>query len=400
MKIIQINCVYPNGSTGKIVKDLHYYLLDNGVNSKVIFGRGRQYGKDSKKLIPLIYCKFQKLLSMITGVMYGGCYYSTTKLIHLLNQEKPDIVHIQCINGNFLNVYKLIEWLKKNNINTVLTLHAEFMFTGNCGHAFECPQYNNGCKNCDDYRKITKSILFNRTNYSWNRMNRAFQDFSNIEVVSVSQWLMKRAQNSKILGSFNHHCIENGLDTDTFTYRENFNLKVSRVKLILHVTPFFSCDKNDIKGGKYIIELAKRIKCKDIRIVVVGSYDPKIPPIDNIQFMGQINDQNKMAELYSQAAVTVITSKRETFSMVCAESLSCGTPVSGFYSGAPETICIPDYSKFCDYGDVPTLLDNIYALLEANYPKQLISLEAHKRYSSKIMGNKYLELYKQMMEKE
>lgn len=399
MKIIQINCVYPSGSTGKIVRDLHNYLLDNGVDSKVIFGRG-QRGKNAKELVPLVYCKFQKLLSIISGVMYGGCFYSTTKLIHILKREQPDIVHLQCINGNFINIYRLIKWLKKNNIITILTLHAEFMYTGNCGHAFECNQYNNGCQKCLNYKNITKSLFFNRTEYSWNRMYKAFQGFRNLEIVSVSHWLMHRAQNSKILCGFNHCCIENGLDINTFNNRFDSKPIKDNVKIILHVTPYFSCDDNDLKGGKYIVELAKLINRKDIRIVVVGSYDTDIPPIDNIQFLGKVTDQNRMAELYSQASVTVITSKRETFSMVCAESLSCGTPVVGFYAGAPETICLSDFSLFCNYGDVNNLLNNIYNILDSNYSKQHISLEAHKRYSAMKMGEKYMELYKNMMEKE
>ena len=42
MKIIQINCVYKRGSTGKIVYDLHSLAVENGFESIVLYGRGKK----------------------------------------------------------------------------------------------------------------------------------------------------------------------------------------------------------------------------------------------------------------------------------------------------------------------------------------------------------------------
>ena len=36
MKVCQINCVYGSGSTGKIVRDIHLTLKDQGIESLVI----------------------------------------------------------------------------------------------------------------------------------------------------------------------------------------------------------------------------------------------------------------------------------------------------------------------------------------------------------------------------
>jgi len=43
--------------------------------------------------------------------------------------------------------------------------------------------------------------------------------------------------------------------------------------------------------------------------------------------------------------------------MVCAESLSCGTPVVGFQAGAPEIISIKRFSEFVPQGDIDALKD-------------------------------------------
>ena len=40
MKVLQVNVVYKNGSTGKITADIHTELLKNGIESVVCYGRG------------------------------------------------------------------------------------------------------------------------------------------------------------------------------------------------------------------------------------------------------------------------------------------------------------------------------------------------------------------------
>ena len=200
MKVLQVNCVYKEGSTGKITHDLHVGLKKNGVDSIVCYGRGDLVQEDGViRICNDLYAQTNKAISMISGLMYGGCHYSTRKIEHIIKKEKPDIVHLQCINGNFLNIYEFISWLNKNNQKTVLTLHAEFMFTANCGYALYCEKYNRGCKECGNFRKITGSLFFNRTNRSWRLMRKAFINFENLIVTAVSPWLMGRAKKSTIL---------------------------------------------------------------------------------------------------------------------------------------------------------------------------------------------------------
>ncbi|MDF2522783.1 MAG: hypothetical protein K0R31_424, partial [Clostridiales bacterium] len=135
MKIIQINAVYPIGSTGKIVHDIHTHLLENGYESVVCYGRGKVLDEQYVyKIAPELIMKMQSLWSKITGYAYAGCYISTKNLINIIKSERPDIVHLHCINSYTVNIYKLLDFLKVNNIPTVLTLHAEFMHTAGCGY--------------------------------------------------------------------------------------------------------------------------------------------------------------------------------------------------------------------------------------------------------------------------
>lgn len=399
MKILQVNCVYNTGSTGKIVADIHQELVQNGVESVVCYGRGKKTNEANIcKTCGELYSKANNLRSRITGLMYGGCYLSTLRLIAIIKKEKPDIVHLHCINGYFVNIYRLIEFLKVNRINTVLTLHAEFMYTANCGHALDCDRWQTGCGNCPRLMQETKSWFFDRTDTSWRKMKAAFDGFDNLIVASVSPWLMERAERSPVLSDRQHCVVLNGLDTSVFHIQDSANLRklhgLKNARIVFHATPCFSCAPSHLKGGYYILQLANRLKTqRDIKILVAGDYPSDMIVPDNMIMLGRISDQNVLAQYYSMADVTVLTSKKETFSMVCAESLCCGTPVAGFKAGAPEQISLSAYSEFVAYGNLEALACAVEKALNAHFSRAAISADAAKQYSKNSMAEEYRKVY-------
>ena len=395
MRILQVNCVYKTGSTGKITADLHNALKKKGIESVVCYGRGKRVNEPNVyKTCGELYSKLNNLLSRFTGIMYGGCFFSTNRLISIIKKEKPDIVHLQCINGYFVNIYRLVNWLKKNNIKTVLTLHAEFMFTANCGYSFDCEGWKAGCGKCPKFKEETKSLLFDGTARSFKKMQKAFDGFKkeNLVVASVSPWLMERAKQSPILAGKQHTAVMNGLDTSVFYPREAGTIKselgIADEKIIFHVTPNFNNDPD------YINKLAEMLKGENVKIIAAGSYPENLKVPDNILLLGKVSDQNRLAELYSMADITVIASKRETFSMVCAESLCCGTPVAGFKAGGPEAISLDKYSRFVDYGDLKSLYTAVNDLLREARNGEKISKDASAAYGSRVMSENYINIYR------
>lgn len=398
MKVLQINVVYNTGSTGKIMYDIHKELLADGVESVICYGRGEKtQDAGVYKTCGELYSKFNNLLTRFTGIMYGGCLLSTNKLINIIKREKPDVVHLHCLNGYFVNIYRLVLWLNKNKIKTVLTLHAEFMHTGNCGHALECEKWTTGCGSCPRLKKETKSLLIDGTHRSWVKMKKAFERFECLTVTSVSPWLMERAKRSPILKDHKHTVVMNGLDTDVFHPYDTASLRkelgITDEKIIFHATPYFSDDKDNFKGGYYVIKLAEALKDKGVRVIVAGSYADSVKCPENMTLLGRVSDQMKLAELYSLADLTVIASKKETFSMIVAESLSCGTPVVGFCAGGPESITINEYSEFVEYGDTDAFIKAVEEFIERSVESNVISAGAHEKYSKNNMFKNYKKLY-------
>lgn len=398
MKVLQINCVYKKGSTGKIVEDIHNVLLEKGIESVVCYGRGEKINE------PFVYktsteleAKLNNLKSRLGGLQYGGCVFATRKLIRVIKKEKPDVVHLQCINGFFVNIYRLVKFLKKKNIPTVLTLHAEFMHTGSCGHAYECEKWKIGCGKCPDLRNATYSMLFDQTARAWKKMKNAFDGFENIKTASVSPWLERRAMQSPILNGFRHCTVLNGIESEAFRLCDAGDLRkklgLDGKYVILHVTANF---KSAVKGGQYIRELAKRLEDKAV-FVVIGSREKSDNLPENIIDIGRVESREELAKYYAMADLSVITSKKETFSMPVAESLCCGTPVVGFKAGGPETIAIPQYSEFAEYDDTDALEDIILKFKDISFDKKAVSAEAVEKYSKQRMAEEYIDLYEELL---
>lgn len=391
MKILQVNNVYGEKSTGKLTKLLHDGIRQQGWESVVVYGRGKNTADAGViRLCPDWYGKLNSLISRFTGIPYGGCLLSTFRLTRIILREKPDVVHLQCINGHFVNIYRLIRWLKKQQIKTVVSLHAEFMYTGNCGHAYDCMQWRNGCEKCPDVRRANKSIFFDRTGTSWRAMKDAFNGFEESAILCpVSPWTEDRGKQSGIVKKFRFHTVFNGLDTDVFSYREK---EGKEEKLVLVVTAHFSADPDHGKGGWQLMQLAKQMP--DVTFLVAGRADAVEALPKNIRLLGMISSQQELAALYGKSKLSLQISRRETFSMPCAESLCCGTPVVGFRAGAPEQIALPQYSEFVEYGDIGSLertVRNWLSREDLDYRK--IAAEAECAYSAKRMVRQFLEIY-------
>ena len=114
--------------------------------------------------------------------------------------------------------------------------------------------------------------------------------------------------------------------------------------------------------------------------------------------LGKIDNQRKLAEMYSLADLILLTSKKETFSMVTAESLCCGTPVVGFKAGAPEAIAMKEYTSFVEYGKLGALKKAVETTLSKKWDQKEISEKAAMQYGKETMCDKYIEVYRELYE--
>ena len=392
MKILQINNVYGEKSTGTLTKLLHEGLLAAGHEALVVYGRGRgERAPGVIRLCPDWYGKMHSLLSRVTGLPYGGCRLSTARLQGIIRREKPDVVHLQCVNGNFVNIYRLVAWLKRRRIKTVVSLHAEFMYTGNCGHAYGCDQWKQGCQRCPNLQEATRSWWLDRTATSWKKMRSAFAGFEGDCVLCpVSDWVARRAEQSDIVRRIPMWTVYNAVDGPFF-----FTETEKKENAAFHVTAHFSPERNHPKGGWYVLELAKRMP--EITFYVAGKHEKVSECPENVVFLGEITDRDALASWYRKAKVTLVTSRAETFSMPCAESLCCGTPVVGFRAGGPEEIALPEFSKFVEFGDLDDLESALRDQMERSVNRKALAERARAAYSAETMAQKFVDIYRGLL---
>lgn len=387
------------GSTGKITAEIHKNLIMNGEESKVIYSRGKKnIEKDAVRICGSLAAKVNHLISRFSGFVYGGCEIQTHKIFEIIKKENPDIVHLQCINGYFVNVYKLIEFLKENEFPTVLTLHADFMFTANCGCAFECEKWKFGCGNCPKLYEMTESYFFDRTKESSERMKKAFEGFEKLMVFGVSNWLSDRAKESPVMKNLKIGTIYNGIDTNVFKenkdnkVREKLGIKKDE-KMILWVTSGYT----ESKGKEYFHLLTEHLNEKEYKFVVAGTNAPGNYE-GKINFIGKVKNQERLADIYSAADVVVCCSKQESFPTVFLESQCCGTPVVGFDVGGVSETIFKGMGETVPLGNMEKMKESVRYWSNR---KHKISEEEKNNcrsfYSSKRMAYDYIYFYKKML---
>lgn len=402
MKILQINIFYGEGSTGRIVEDIHHGLLRDGDESYVVYGCGKPTTEmNVQKMTSAFWGVWYARLARLTGLRYNCAYLETERLKKHIEAIHPDVVHLHCLNNSYVNPYRLLKWLGKKNYKVLVTHHADVTITANCDHAFECNLWQTGCRrNCPALRRQLRYILGCNSRTSWKEMRRAFSKVNRLWATGVSEWMSERVKKSPFFAGRECRTILNGTDTENFTYIANTEglrqgLKInSNEKVILHVTPNFNAE---IKGGRYVVELAKRMP--QVKFIVVGD-GGKLPAnqaLKNVAFIPHTNSRREMARYYSMADITLLPSKRESFSMVTAESLSCGTPVVGFLAGAPETIAIPEYSQFVEYGNTDALQQAAEEWLAKKVNKIDLSRQAGEKYATQNMYQGYRRYYEDIL---
>ncbi len=402
IKVLHINCS-DVGSTGKIIEDITAHSLVESVLCTPHIKKPQSAIKKFKTSLPYEQGIYRRIC-FVYGLRYGFAPLSTARIIHHIKREKPHVVHLHSANMNMVNLYRVLTYLKRKNIPTVVTNHAEFFYTGSCSHAYECNRWQTGCGNCPRVYHASGSKLSDRTHTAWKKMKAAFCGFEKIRIVSVSPWVDERVKKAPIMNELPHFVITNGINTRCFSYEKDFDIHKQYnlspdTKIILHVTAGFSKDENHIKGGRYILELAEALKDKDVVILVAGGYEQGIKVPDNVILLGNLLNQEILAAHYAAADLTVLASKRETFSMPVAESLCCGTPILGFKAGGPESIALSQYSEFVSYGDVSALKEAVLKWLDSKkiIGAETISKKAKEVYAAEAMAEKYVSVYQSLL---
>src|SRR4030042_2469034 len=103
--------------------------------------------------------------------------------------KESDIVQCHNLHGNFFKLETLSKIATEKP--TIWTLHDGWALTAHCAYCFDCKNYNNG-KHFTLGLKRYGAMLWDNSDYLWNRKKEIYQNSPKLHLVVPSLWLANR----------------------------------------------------------------------------------------------------------------------------------------------------------------------------------------------------------------
>lgn len=396
LKILQINsCV--NGSTGTIMKSIQSYVNERG-DSCITASR-----KDLSKLSitppnhifigGLISKHLDNDLAYVTGKEGHYSALPTKNFLKKIDKYKPDVVHLHNLHANYINLEYLFRYLRDNNIKVIWTLHDCWAFTGHCPYyeLEKCYKWKDGCFDCKVFREYPASKNDN-SKYMYSEKKRFFTCLNNLTIVTPSKWLADVTKES-FLQKYPIKIINNGIDTSVFYPRKEkvlkgkYNVDTNKI-VVLGVASGWE----ERKGLKVFNKLAMELPEAYV-IVLVGTNAAVRKEVSvNIKCIDRTENQEELANIYSEADIFVNPTMEENYPTVNIEAVCCGTPVVTYNTGGAGEIVKNGQGSIIPRGNYAELKQSIMNRSKKKLDNA-IDLKVCEYYSKERMVKEYYELY-------
>ncbi len=219
------------------------------------------------------------------------------------------------------------------------------------------------------------------------------------KVVTVSEF------SARVLAEFgiDSAVIPNGIDFDRFTVAPP-RARPTMLVVIASLIP--------AKGIDYLIQalalLRERGRDYELDIIGAGKHRTALEELvcslkleDRVTFKGQLVPI-KVEEILSHYDALIVSSLRESFSIVLIEAMASGLPVVATRCGGPESIVNSDTGVLVSPGSADALAEGVLEL-EKNweqYDPYLIRDYARNKYSLDGVMNAYVEIYESIQKEK
>jgi len=402
VKVFQINTTLNSGSTGRIAEGIGQKVIENGGESYIAFGRSSN--PSSSSAIKIGTSWDQTLHLAHTRLFDTHGFHSkkaTDELVQNITKIQPDIIHLHNIHGYYLNIEILFDFFKDWSKPIVWTFHDCWPFTGHCCYyeRVKCEKWKTGCHHCPLKKLYPRSCFLDNSRSNYLKKKFLFNLPDNLHLVTVSHWLENQVKES-FFQSHRLQTIYNGVDLTVFKPGDQNVLKkrygYENKKIILGVANIWS----EGKGLKSFLELSKLINEKQL-IILIGvneKLSKKLP--ENVIGIKHTSSIEELAAYYNMADVFVSPSIAETFGVVIAEAMACGTPSVVYNSSAMTELVDKEIGYVVPVNNYDLLFIKINDVL--NKTKTYYSISCRKRAEKYFNQNQqfenYIKLYKSILE--
>lgn len=387
MRIAEVSA-FSQYSVGKIMRDIKKYIDEETDDvCEIFFARGY----DKKEIgINKIGNDFLVKINAILARVFdndGFCLPAITNtLIKRLKTFNPDVIHLHCLHGYYLNVNKLFKYLQDNpQIKVIWTMHDTWAFTGHCCYfsKADCHRWETQCYKCPLKNEYPISRVFDNSKKNYLKKKKIFTSLpeDRVNIVTPSQWLGDLIGKS-YLNKYKITTIHNGINTDVFnTEPSNEIIDLPDKKIILGVASVW----DSRKGLDTFLELSKIIS-DDWCIVLIGKLTKSVDLPKNVIHIERTSNQIALKKYYQAAEILLNPTLDDNYPTVNLEAQACGCKVLSFDTGGcNETDCGNLY--LVNSSNVEDIAKQIEAISE----HQLNSIDLQK-INKRTMAKEYYNI--------
>jgi glycosyltransferase involved in cell wall biosynthesis len=405
MKVVHLITVDMGGAYTAALR-ISNSMQQFGITAKILVKSKRQMNSPVEQgvngLLPTLLSKIGNGLNRLLSSKYKHVQsdFFGTNIARNQHIEEADIIFIHWVTS-FLS-YKNIERLAKTKKPVIWVMHDMWLFTGGCHIDQYCGKYSEGCRNCP---LLFINGKYDVSYFNYVRKQRMVEVLAPF-IIGPSSWIISCASKSAITKNREIIRIPNPIDTiiyqkasDKQLLREKYNL-FSEKKIILFSAIAATKDKN--KGFQHFNMALNRLSFKYTAIVVGNDDIINEEERKNIIYLGRINNEQKMAEIYNISDVYVAPSEQENYSNSVLEALSCGVPVVAFaIGGMPEIIQHKETGYIAKYRDIDDLATGIeYCIKHNNKLGEKAVIHRNQENSMSVIGRKYADLCNDILENQ
>jgi glycosyltransferase involved in cell wall biosynthesis len=297
-----------------------------------------------------------------------------------------DVYHFHWMNGlaNLANESFL------ENKPIVWTLHDMNPFTGGCHYTLGCDKFTTNCGNCPAVKTMFQPQVASRL----RTKAELYQSWSNLHVVTPSNWLAAEASRSELFKHLPVDVIPYSLDPVFFSQPKTTAPAASTRDTAVTIAVIAAQLDSPVKNVDFAVEAFRSASSSvsGLELVLVGNGGARFRGLPGVRMAGSLSTP-EMISLLDDTDYLIVPSKADNSPLVALEAASRGVvPLVNNQAGLPEVV--ENLQMGFVFSSERQLIEILSSGLTRNLArKEQVSLRIEKLTHPKATASKYIELY-------
>ncbi len=342
MQITLVNTHDLVGGAERCSYDLAQHFLASGDSVQLMVGG--KFG-DDPFVNQLAYRTFDwKLRSFV----YGRLGLTDTTIVAPIVASLRDpflrsseVVNVHNMHGSYWNFWTIPILARRSKV--VITLHDEWLMTGDCAYTYSCERWKQSCGDCPQAREPVPEdrVCIGGGDLTWLNLKLKRAMFrlvpsDRLELVTPSRWLLDRIAKVPHLARFPRRVIPNGVALDTYrpldrqSARASLDLPREGFLVLCLAANLYDRRKN---LGLVLEALRSPSWPARAKLVIAGrtteALEAELGEDPRCILLGYLEDRERVALVTSACDLMVVSSRADNLPYTALEAQACGTPVLG-----------------------------------------------------------------------